>query len=77
MSYAVFATIGVFCGSMVWWAFLSWISSRFRARFDEKAIRRINIGAGILLLIFACVVISRGVKDLGARATSSAESSIR
>ena len=73
--YAVFATAGVFVGSMIWWTFLSWISSKFRASLDAKAIRRINIGAGVLLLIFAVIVFSRGVQGLGSQIPSSSESS--
>lgn len=73
--YAVFATVGVFCGSMVWWTFLSWISAKFRASLNERAIRRINFGAGILLLIFAALVFSRGVRGLVEPPPSSLESS--
>ncbi len=75
--YAVFATIGVFCGSMMWWIFLSWITSKFRTSLNDRALRRINIGAGCLLLIFACVVLVRGVKGLADSPTSSSVSSIR
>ena len=75
--YAVFATIGVFCGSMVWWIFLATLSSRFRAKLNEKAIRRINVGAGILLLIFAIVIVARGAKDLVPQRPASSVSSIR
>lgn len=75
--YAVFATAGVFCGSMVWWTFLSFVSSRFRKRLNGNAIRRINIGAGVLLLIFACVVLARGAKDLASPRPSSSESNTR
>ncbi len=64
LSYAALATAGVFVGSMLWWTFLSWISSRFRASLDARAIRRINIGAGVLLLIFATYVFSGGVRLL-------------
>lgn len=75
--YAAFATVGVFCGSMIWWIFLATISSKFRKKLDETAIRRINIGAGVLLIIFAIVIVSRGVKDLGLLHPASAESSTR
>lgn len=61
-SYAVFATAGVFAGSMAWWAILSWLSSRFRAALDAKAIQRINLGSGLLLLFFATYVLSKGVR---------------
>jgi threonine/homoserine/homoserine lactone efflux protein len=76
--YALFATVGVFCGSMLWWTFLSWLSAKFRAALNERAIHRINVGAGILLLIFALVILSRGAQGLSAQAvSSSAESSTR
>ena len=74
---AVFATIGVFFGSMVWWILIATVSSRFRKRLKDAAIRRINLGAGILLLIFGLVIFGRGVKDLGIQRPSSAVSSIR
>lgn len=61
LSYAVFATAGVFVGSMAWWTILSFLSARFRTALDARAVRRINIGAGVLLLIFATLVFSRGV----------------
>jgi threonine/homoserine/homoserine lactone efflux protein len=69
--YAVFATMGVFVGSMTWWTFLSWISSKFRASLNAKAIRRINIGAGLLLLIFAVIIFSRGAEGLLSPSPSS------
>ncbi len=63
-SYAAVATAGVFAGSMLWWTFLSWISSRFRASLNAKAIRRINLCAGVLLLIFATYVFYSGLRLL-------------
>jgi threonine/homoserine/homoserine lactone efflux protein len=75
--YAVFATIGVFCGSMIWWIFLATLSSKFRKKLDERAIRRINIGAGILLIVFALVIVGRGARDLALRHPASSVSSIR
>ena len=64
LTYAAAATVGVFFGSMAWWTFLSWISARFRASLKEKGIRRINIAAGVLLLIFASYVFWSGLKLL-------------
>lgn len=64
IEYAAFATAGVFCGSMLWWTFLSWISSRFRKSLSDRAVHRINVAAGVLLLIFGAFVFSRGVAAL-------------
>jgi threonine/homoserine/homoserine lactone efflux protein len=75
--YAVFATVGVFVGSMIWWSFLSWVSAKFRASLTSRAVRRINVSAGVLLLVFATVIFLQGVKGLRAPPPSSAESSIR
>lgn len=57
------ATGGVFLGAVAWWIFVSWISARFRTALTPKAIQRINQIAGVLLLIFACLVMFRGVRS--------------
>lgn len=74
--YAVFATAGVFVGSMLWWTLLSWFSAKFKSSLNAQAVRRINIGAGVLLLIFSVIVFSRGVEGLWFQAPSSSESNI-
>ena len=46
-------TLGVFCGSALWWLILSVSVSLLRARFSSRALRWVNVFAGILLLAFA------------------------
>ncbi len=59
---ATIATGGVFIGATLWWIFVSWISARFRTALTPKMIQRINMIAGVLLLIFACLVFWRGLR---------------
>ncbi|MGI9521059.1 MAG: LysE family translocator, partial [Hyphomicrobiaceae bacterium] len=45
------------CGSFAWWVFLSMLTSRLRERFDNRNLRLINRGAGLLLICFGCLLI--------------------
>jgi threonine/homoserine/homoserine lactone efflux protein len=56
------ATLGVFCGAMLWWSILSWGSSMLRERLNELTVHRINVATGVLLLAFAGVLIVHGVR---------------
>ncbi len=45
--------LGVFTGSALWWLFLSWVTSRFRSVMSMKALQRVNLVSGGLLLAFS------------------------
>ena len=53
---------GIFAGGMLWWTFLTLISSHFQERFDHRAMRRMNRVAGIAIGAFGIVtvILSRG-----------------
>ena len=74
---ASLATLGVFCGSMIWWITLVTVSSKFRQKLDDTVLRRLNIGAGVLLIIFSIVLVSRGARDLAIRRPAYEESRTR
>ncbi len=50
---ASLATLGVFTGASLWWLTLSWGSAKLRSRISPAIIHKINVGTGILLIIFA------------------------
>ncbi len=55
-------TIGVFSGSAAWWLILSQISATFGTKLSNEALTKINKGAGVLLIIFAAVLLWNGIK---------------
>ncbi len=48
---------GVVGGSALWWLVLTTLIGLFHARIDEKAMRTINRGSGVLVAIFGLVVL--------------------
>ena len=46
---------GIFCGSMLWWAFLTTVTNRFRDRFDDRAMLWMNRIAGVAIGGFGLV----------------------
>lgn len=48
---------GVAIGGMLWWLFLSFVVSRFKARISEKTFDRINRWTGILIAAFGFVLL--------------------
>lgn len=55
---------GVFVGSGVWFAILSYLSSKYRKSFNEKAMARVNHFAAVALGLFACFAIFSGFRGL-------------
>lgn len=51
------AIIGVFVGSSLWWAFLSFTANAFKSRFTPAWIGRLNHISGIALMVFALVIL--------------------
>ena len=54
MSAVPVTVLGVLIGSAAWWLFLSQGVGVIRHRISERALRRMNWGAGILLVGFGC-----------------------
>jgi threonine/homoserine/homoserine lactone efflux protein len=54
---AGFVVGGVVGGSTGWWLVLTTVIGLFHAQIDEKIMRRINRGSGILVAIFGLVVL--------------------
>jgi len=54
---ASFVVVGVVGGSAGWWLALTTVIGLFHARIDEKAMRAINRGSGILVAVFGMVVL--------------------
>ena len=50
---AMFLIIGVFCGSALWWLFLSTLVASFRAKLDQIALQWVNRVSGIIILSFS------------------------
>jgi threonine/homoserine/homoserine lactone efflux protein len=50
--------LGVFCGSMLWWAALGAVASRQRHRFNDSHLRWMNHGCAILLIIVGLYAIA-------------------
>lgn len=48
---------GVVGGSALWWLVLTTLIGLFHARIDEKAMRTINRGSGVLVAVFGLVVL--------------------
>jgi threonine/homoserine/homoserine lactone efflux protein len=63
LSYWQAATLtgGIFCGSLLWWLFLSGGTYLVRKHFSDHAITWINRGAAILLVILASWALYTGV----------------
>lgn len=49
---------GVAGGSALWWLVLTTLIGLFHTRIDEKALRAINRGSGVLVAIFGLVVLT-------------------
>jgi len=48
---------GIFAGAMLWWITLAAATSRFRDRFDDKAMRWMNRIAGLAIGGFGIVTV--------------------
>jgi threonine/homoserine/homoserine lactone efflux protein len=53
---------GIFCGSMLWWVILVLMVNRFRDRFDQRAMRRLNRVAGLAIGGFGIVTFAIGLR---------------
>ncbi|HEU4549590.1 MAG TPA: LysE family transporter [Rhizomicrobium sp.] len=54
---ATFVVAGVVAGSAGWWLALTTLIGLFHTRIDERAMRLINRGSGLLLMVFGAAVL--------------------
>lgn len=52
-------TLAVFLGSAAWWLLLAAFAGRLRARLGARALRAVNVVAGISILVFAAWQMAR------------------
>ncbi len=52
---------GVVAGGALWWLFLSFVVSRFKARISEKTFSRINRWTGVLIVAFGFALLMEAV----------------
>jgi threonine/homoserine/homoserine lactone efflux protein len=52
---------GVFCGSAIWWVFLSGMVSMLSMKFNDTLIQKINHFSGILIVCFGVVVLGSAI----------------
>ena len=57
----VAVTLGVFAGSASWWLVLTGSVAAFGSRLTLRALRRINVASGLLVLGFGIVAFAKGV----------------
>ncbi|MFN8531592.1 MAG: LysE family translocator [Anaerolineae bacterium] len=58
MGGAPFIVIGVFCGSVLWWLFLSTVTSLLRGRFTPAVMVWVNRLSGSVIIAFAVVTLA-------------------
>ena len=58
---AALITVGVWCGSMLWWLILTAVVAALRSRVTMQALTWINRGTGALIFAFGVVAIALGV----------------
>lgn len=56
---AMLLIIGVFCGSALWWLFLSTLVASFRAKLDRIALQWVNRVSGTIILFFSIYLLIR------------------
>jgi threonine/homoserine/homoserine lactone efflux protein len=54
----IFLVLGIFAGAMFWWTLLALISGRFRDRFDDRAVVRMNRIAAVAISGFGLFTIA-------------------
>lgn len=59
---AALLTLGVLLGSSTWWVLLTSIVAAMRARVTPTWIRRINVGSGVTIGVFAVLSIASAVR---------------
>lgn len=55
---------GIFLGALSWWTFLSYVVNKVRDHFNYVIIRKINIGSGIAIALFAAIILLTSLSEL-------------
>ncbi|MDE5774045.1 MAG: LysE family translocator [Muribaculaceae bacterium] len=63
--------IFLMAGALVWWYGVTFVIDKIRKRFSYRTMKKINIGIGIVILIFAVVGIITGVMGLTSTAKAA------
>lgn len=53
----VMLVLGVFTGSALWWLTLSGLAGALRHRLQHGALRLVNLGSGMILIVFGAVLL--------------------
>ena len=56
--------LGIFVGSIIWWLLLSGLTHKMKSRISNLMLRRIDILSGIIILLFAVIILFNLIKDL-------------
>lgn len=59
---SVLLVVSVFAGSMLWWLVLCGILSKVRTRLTPEWISRIDLAAGVIILVMAAISIAAGLR---------------
>lgn len=52
-----FIVLGIFCGSMLWWLFLTGMVNRLRDRFSDRSLVWINRAGGLAIAAFGVITL--------------------
>ena len=58
---AVLVVAGVFSGSVAWWAILTGLVARLRARLTLRVVRLLNLASSLVIGLFGVVAIGVGL----------------
>ncbi|KZL18833.1 Arginine exporter protein ArgO [Pseudovibrio axinellae] len=61
---ALALVLGVLSGALLWWACLSALVSKLRNRMNDKWLAAINHTAGVVLLVFAGLILAKVAQDV-------------
>ena len=50
--------LGVFAGSTLWWLILSGTAGAVKTKLSPKALHRLNLGSGVMLVFFGIIIIA-------------------
>lgn len=60
-THKALSVFGVWCGTTIWWTFVPWAAEKLGSKLNDKFLLRVNAIFGIIIMIFAAVVIVKGI----------------
>jgi hypothetical protein len=51
------AIVGVICGTLVWWSFVTYLVTHIKGRVTSYTLVRLNIWAGVAIAVFGFVIL--------------------